>query len=626
MTPPFRHSPRPPFNQVYHSPTQQEQQQPSDFQRLRSRFEGVAPSSRARAARLAIMEQQQQNSGGHPPHLPPATPGTQQGDDNKITPELLVDALSGHEDGLLSIAERLMTHYDSGYDAMGEAIIDAFADVQKLFQHVVEAAHMEGAALERERTETEWRRRTEALGIENTDEILYGNAASGGDKKPDGGTPSSRDEHGRTPPRSRGGAEEHRHEELIDQDVRDVLIDAIRRGQVHRDSGRHAECRTLYEAACANASSLLPVDSDHRGRLQLAVARAESMAADRSVAILKYAMDDVLRSGLTLRQGRYSQMDVNERGDCVLSRPNPLRTTPSRGYEVSGMTSLGSSGDIGHALGIFDSVDQTGSSAHSRPVTVEQSAEEALNSLEEEMREILAAPVYDTTPLQGVSERFWLALGEARRSSARKEERLEQALARIKADSLLAREDYEAQLVAERERNLDIKRRWNEERNGYGGGIGGREFLAVPRDDGLLAGEGCAPRLGPSPKRPLSSAGSRGSHGDAANSSGSGQQGHGLIFRGMDPGSSPRGGGSRGRASGGGTSSGQSVVSLGSEFAQRAKSLVHLLNCQGDQHRRDPRSGNSGGDGSGGGAGGRSSPSYGRRSPDPQVLRRSPAL
>ena len=491
---------------------------------------------------------------------------------------------------------------------------------------------MEGAALERERTEAEWRRRTEALGIENADEILYGNAASGGGNTPGGGgTPSSRDDHGRTPPRGRAGAEEHRHEELIDQDVRDVLIDAIRRGQVHRDAGRHADCRALYEAACANASSLLPVDSDHRGRLQLAVARAESMAADRSVAILKYAMDDVLRSGLTLRQGRYSQMDVKERGDCVLSRPNPLRATPSRGYEVSGMTSLGSSGDIGHALGIFDSVDQTGcsSSAHSRPVTVEQSAEEALNSLEEEMREILAAPVYDTTPLQGVSERFWLALGEARRSSARKQERLEQALARIKADSLLAREDYEAQLSAERERNLDIKRRWNEERNGNGGGIGGREFLAVPDDDGLLAGEGCAPRLGPNPKRPLSSVGSRGSHGDVANSSGSGQHGNGLIFR-MDPsgdGISPRGSGSRGRASGGGPSSGQSVVSLGSEFAQKAKSLVHLLNCQqGDQHRRDPRAGNVGGDGSGGGVGGRSSPSNGRRSPDSQVLRRSPEL
>ena len=116
------------------------------------------------------MEHQQLNSGGNPPHLPPATPGTQQGEDNKITPELLVDALSGHEDGLLSIAERLMTHYDSGYDAsefrferyfassegecqtnaillsststlsVGEAIIDAFADVQKLFQHVVEVS------------------------------------------------------------------------------------------------------------------------------------------------------------------------------------------------------------------------------------------------------------------------------------------------------------------------------------------------------------------------------------------------------------------------------------------------------------------------------------------------------
>jgi hypothetical protein len=52
-----------------------------------------------------------------------------------VTPELLVDALSGHEDGLLAIAEKLMEHYDSGYDVMGEAIIDAFADVQKLFQH-----------------------------------------------------------------------------------------------------------------------------------------------------------------------------------------------------------------------------------------------------------------------------------------------------------------------------------------------------------------------------------------------------------------------------------------------------------------------------------------------------------
>ena len=81
-----------------------------------------------------------------------------------VTPELLVDALSGHEDGLLAIAERLMEHYDAGYDAMGEAIIDAFADVQKLFQHVVEAAHMEGAAFEASRREEEMTRLREAAG------------------------------------------------------------------------------------------------------------------------------------------------------------------------------------------------------------------------------------------------------------------------------------------------------------------------------------------------------------------------------------------------------------------------------------------------------------------------------
>ena len=90
------------------------------------------------------------------PMPPPAGDPQGQGQQGAIvTPELLVDALSGHEDGLLAIAERLMEHYDSGYDAMGEAIIDAFADVQKLFQHVVEAAHMEGAAFEASRREEE---------------------------------------------------------------------------------------------------------------------------------------------------------------------------------------------------------------------------------------------------------------------------------------------------------------------------------------------------------------------------------------------------------------------------------------------------------------------------------------
>ena len=105
-----------------------------------------------------------------------------------ITPELLVDALSGHEDGLLTIAERLMTKYDIGYNAMGEAIVDAFADVQRLFQHVVEAAHMEGAALERERGESEWQTRLEELVGDGTMKeldiecALYGGTLEGDDE------------------------------------------------------------------------------------------------------------------------------------------------------------------------------------------------------------------------------------------------------------------------------------------------------------------------------------------------------------------------------------------------------------------------------------------------------------
>ena len=53
---------------------------------------------------------------------------------------------------------------------------------------------------------------------------------------------------------------------------------------------------------------------------------------------------------------------------------------------------------------------------------VGQSAEEALNSLVEETKEMLAAPVYDMTPLQDVSETFWSAMAEARRQNARREE------------------------------------------------------------------------------------------------------------------------------------------------------------------------------------------------------------
>ena len=470
--------------------------------------------------------------------------------DALITPELLVDALSGHEDGLLSIAEKLMTHYSSGYDAMGEAIIDAFADVQKLFQHVVEAAHMEGAAVERERGEAEWKKRLLESGTVSEDDVerlLYGQNTG---TKGEGGV----DDFGIEIDRSKSGegnnlnsstSQDHRHEELIDQDVRDVLIEAIKKGQPYRDANRFAECQQMYENACASASALLPVDSDHRGRLQLAVARAESMSADRSCAILKYAMDDVLRSGLTLSQGKYSQMDVKKRSDCVLSRPNPLNSSP-KGYENSssrdwGDTTFGSSFDA-HSSGVQDT-----STSH-----VEQSAEEALNSLVEEMKEILAAPVYNMSPLQHVSEKFWAALGEAKRSSSRKEDRLEQSLAKIKADFLLAREDWESQLSQERYKAEEIKRKFNELRLQH------QNHQQQERDvshhaSGVPLVEGSTTIQG------------------NKNTSYHFHSMDGNIFDMTSL---------RGRKA---NSSGQSVVSMGSEFAQKAKSLVHLLNCQGKE-------------------------------------------
>ena len=486
---------------------------------------------------------------------------------NKITPELLVDALSGHEDGLLSIAEKLMTHYDSGYDAMGESIIDAFADVQKLFQHVVEAAHMEGAALERERGESEWRKRMESLGINKDDVegVLYGQVND--DSILDGGiaTNNSQDlgsfdndnnNNNNSYPNSSptNKEQEHRHEELIDQDVRDVLIDAIKRGQQYRDTSKFNDCRKLYETACGNASSLLPVDSDHRGRLQLAVARAESMSADRACAILKYAMDDVLRSGLTLRQGKYPQMDMNERSDCVLDRPNPLRKTLSRGYDDLGGSNNNSWG------GLMNS--SRGSSREVETSMVEQSAEEALQSLVEEMKEILAAPVYNLTPLQNVSEKFWLALSEAKKSNTKKEERLEQALAKIKADFLLAREEYEEQLSGERERNDVLKRRLNEMRlNASSKDQSSIEQQYHQQEDGGDDNNNIY-----LPQSARSEGG--GYHFAMDNSATATNESFSSRYRSKH-------------------SSSQSVASMGSEFAQKAKSLVHLLNCQGNEGRRE---------------------------------------
>jgi hypothetical protein len=295
-----------------------------------------------------------------------------------VSPELLVDALSGHEDGLLAIAERLMEHYDAGYDVMGEAIIDAFADVQKLFQHVVEAAHMEGAAFESSRREAEMIELRKQAGNNN---LLHD-------------VPSQ-------PAAANGGVS--RHDEIIDQDVKDTLTEAIRQGAPLRDANKHMESYQLFEHACQNASSLLPVDSDHRGRLQLSIARAESMSPDRACAILRYAMDDVLRSGL--RSGNAPPPDLSKRSDMVLTKPKDF---PS----------------------INGAVGQAG---------VVQSSAEALASLVEEMKEVLGAPVYDNTPLQSVAQRFWVALGDAQRSQQKNEDLLEQNLGKLKGEYLMAR-------------------------------------------------------------------------------------------------------------------------------------------------------------------------------------------
>ncbi|KAL3794142.1 hypothetical protein HJC23_012849 [Cyclotella cryptica] len=475
-----------------------------------------------------------------------------------ITPELLVDALSGHEDGLLAIAERLMLSYDSGYDAMGEAIIDAFADVQRLFQHVVEAAHMEGAAFESARREEEWREVAERVererGVRIFDELgLAGDAendASGNKEGASGNLP-------------------HRHEELIDQDVRDVLLSAIRKSHSLLSLNKHEECRALYERACHSASALLPVDSDHRGRLQLATARAESMSPDRSCAILRYAMDDVLRSGLSLREGRYREEGEKRRGDCVLRRVDPLMGAAAEGAEREWNGSRSRDFEES-ASGVDHNHHALGGAFDATTTTVEQSADEALASLVEEMKEILQAPVYATTPLLFVSDKFWMALGEAKKSQLRKEERLEQALAKIKADFLLAREEWEEQLAQEREKTEAIKRKFND--------LKLKSDLSMQRQ---RSGESSQTESDPTtnsintPNR---------SHAAYSNNTGSGQGGiaspyHFSGFSDNNNRNSLESKQNRNKH----MSSGSSVVSIGSEFAQRAKSLVHLINCQGGE-------------------------------------------
>ena len=96
--------------------------------------------------------------------------------------------------------------------------------------------------------------------------------------------------------------------------------------RAHRDAGRHAKGRRLHESSCASASALLPVDSDHRGRLQVAVARAGGMGDNRACAMLWYAMDDVLRSGLSLR--RRGDRSARGGGHAAMPRPEAPRRHP----------------------------------------------------------------------------------------------------------------------------------------------------------------------------------------------------------------------------------------------------------------------------------------------------------
>jgi len=315
-----------------------------------------------------------------------------------LSPEMLVDALSGQADGLVSIAERLMEYYDDGYDAMGEAIIDAFADVQKLFQHVVEAAHMEGAAFEASR------RDAEKLELDNNNTSKHNITMTTDDD------PTSRTSMGKA-----GGP--LRHDELIDQDVKDLLSEALNEGVHLKEKGELTVCYRKYEEASQSASAMLPVDSEHRGRLQLAITRADAMHPARGCAILKYAMDDVIRSGL--RPGNHSLPDPSKRSDCVLTKPKDDSNLNDSGGGVS------------------------------------QSSEEVLANLVAEMKEVTGAPIYNDTPLQSVATRFWDVLAETQTSQAKKEQSLEHELGQQKGEFLLARAEWEEKL---NESKLEIKK------------------------------------------------------------------------------------------------------------------------------------------------------------------------
>ena len=125
----------------------------------------------------------------------------------------------------------------------------------------------------------------------------------------------------------------------------------------------------------------------------------------------------------------------------------------------------------------------------------------------------------------------------------------------------MAREEYEEQLSGERERNDVLKRRLNEMRlNASSSKDQSIEHQYHQQEDG----ETNNIHLPQSAR----SEGGGGYHFAMDDSATAANESFSSRYRSKH-------------------SSSQSVASMGSEFAQKAKSLVHLLNCQGNDGRRE---------------------------------------
>jgi len=98
--------------------------------------------------------------------------------------------------------------------------------------------------------------------------------------------------------------------------------------------------------------------------------------------------------------------------------------------------------------------------------TTPQSSKEQLNSLVEEMKEIINAPVYEDTPLQDVAKRFWSALHDNHKHRSKNEDRLEHNLGKLKGDYLLARAEWEEKLTEAKEKADTYKRKYDTIKDG----------------------------------------------------------------------------------------------------------------------------------------------------------------